>query len=143
MSGRTLRPRWRACRDCTERERYATSTLARRGGTSGWTAAGGRPPPTLLHPRKPPDGQRSRPGDHEEPDDDEAGLIDVEVRHEIPEAAGEVELRGEQTEDLDGPDQHRDRDRQSGDGDVVVDLAHRLGECPAVGKVHERAIERV
>src|ERR1700732_563990 len=104
--------------------------------TSGWTAAGGRTLPTLLDAPKPPDGQRRRPGDHEERDDDEAGLIDVEVRHETPEAAGEVELRGEQTEDLDGPDQHRDRDRQAGDGDVVVDLADRLGERPPVGKVH-------
>ena len=33
--------------------------------------------------------------------------------------------------------------RERGDGDVVVDLAHRLGERPAVGEVHEAAVDRV
>ena len=40
-------------------------------------------------------------------------------------------------------DDQRDRDREAGDGDVVVDLADRLGERPAVGEVHERAVDGV
>ena len=31
----------------------------------------------------------------------------------------------------------------AGDGEVVIDLAHGLGEGPAVGEVHERAVDRV
>src|ERR1700680_1256184 len=103
--------------------------------TSGWTATCGRTFPALLDPPESPDRKRRGPGDHEEPDDDEAGLIDVEAGHELPEAAGEIELRGQQTKDLDGADQHRDRNRQASDGDVVVHLAHRLGERPSVGGV--------
>ena len=55
----------------------------------------------------------------------------------------EAELVREHREQLDPADQQRDRDRQPGDRDVVEDLAHRLGERPAVGEVHERAVERV
>ena len=56
---------------------------------------------------------------------------------------GEAELRGEQAAELDRADHERDRDREAGDGDVVEDLAHRLRERPAVGEVHERAVDRV
>ena len=40
-------------------------------------------------------------------------------------------------------DEERDEHRQPGDGDVVVDLADRPGEGPAVGEVHEAAVDGV
>ena len=52
-------------------------------------------------------------------------------------------LLGEQAEQFDGADDQGDGDGQAGDGEVVVDLADRLGERPAVGEVHERAVDGV
>jgi hypothetical protein len=39
------------------------------------------------------------------------------------------------------PMKERHGDRQPGDDEVVIDLAHRAGERPAVGEVHEAAVE--
>ena len=52
-------------------------------------------------------------------------------------------LVGEDAEQLDGADDQRDGDRDARDGDVVEDLAHRPGEGPAVGGVHEDAVDGV
>src|SRR5580700_10584111 len=83
------------------------------------------------------------PDDYEKPGYGEARLVDVEVGNEVPEAAVDAQLASEQADDLDGPDQERDRDGQAGDDQVVVDLAHRLGERPAIGEVHEAPVQRV
>ena len=55
----------------------------------------------------------------------------------------DAQLVGEQADHLDAADDQRDCDRERGDGDVVVDLANRLRERPAVGEVHERPVEGV
>ena len=52
-------------------------------------------------------------------------------------------MLGDQPAELDRPDHECDRDRQARDRDVVEDLANRLGERPAVGEVHERAVDGV
>ena len=54
-----------------------------------------------------------------------------------------MQLAGEQPGDLDGPDQEGGGDRQARDDDVVVHLAHRAGEGPAVGEVHEAPVQGV
>ena len=59
-------------------------------------------------------------------------------------AAGEVELlTASRPPSSTVPMTSGDRDREAGDGDVVEDLADRLGERPAVGEVHERAVDGV
>jgi hypothetical protein len=74
-----------------------------------------------------PDGQGGGPGEDEDGDDDEAGLVDVEVAREGPEAAGQAVLLADESEDLDGADEDGDEDGQAGDGEVVVDLAAAPG----------------
>src|SRR5215472_12690136 len=74
--------------------------------------------PFLLDLAEVPDGQGDGPGQHEDTGDDEPGLVDVEVAHEGPEPAGQVELLADQAKDLDGADEHRDKHRQPGDGQV-------------------------
>ena len=76
-------------------------------------------------------------------DDDVADRVEVDAGHPVPEAAAQAELLGRDREQLDGADDERDRHRERGDGEVVIDLAHGLGEGPAVGEVHERAVDRV
>jgi hypothetical protein len=92
-----------------------------------------------------PDRQRDRPCGDEHADDDEADDVDVHVHvlERVPERARELELGRNQAADLDRPDDERDGHRQTGDREVVKDLADRPGERPAVGEVHERAIDRV
>ena len=85
----------------------------------------------------------SRPDRDEHRRDGEPGLVDVEAGHEVPESAADVQLAGEQPGDLDGPDQEGGGDRQARDDDVVVHLAHRAGEGPAVGEVHEAPVQGV
>ena len=50
---------------------------------------------------------------------------------------------GDETQDLDGTDEEGDEHRQSGDGQVVVDLPDRFGKGPVVGEVHEAPVEGV
>jgi len=96
--------------------------------------------PLLLDAAEVPDAQGHDPGHHEHADDDEAGRVDVEARQEGPERPVEVGVLGQQAEHLDRADEHRHEHRQAGDGQVVVDLADRLGERPVVGEVHEAAV---
>ena len=49
----------------------------------------------------------------------------------------------EHPDQLDRADDQRHGDRDRGDGDVVEHLAHRLGERPAVGEVHEHPVDGV
>ena len=42
-----------------------------------------------------------------------------------------------------GSDEEGHEDRQTGDGEVVIDLPDRLGEGPVVGEVHETAVDGV
>ena len=83
------------------------------------------------------------PTSHEQADDHVADDVEVDAGDDVPEPAAQAELLGEHREQLDRADEQRHRDRQARDRDVVEDLAHRLGERPAVGEVHERAVERV
>ena len=74
---------------------------------------------------------------------DVADGVEVDVGDDVPDAAVRPSRSAEHRQQLDRADQQRDRHRQPGDREVVVDLAHRLGERPAVGEVHERAVDRV
>ena len=74
-------------------------------------------------------------------DDGVADVVEVEAADRGQRSGGDAELVGEDRQQLDRADDQRDGDRQPGDGDVVVDLAHRLGERPAVGEVHEAAVD--
>jgi soluble P-type ATPase len=99
--------------------------------------------PFLLDLAEAPDGQGGDPGDDEDADDDEPGLVDVEGAHERPEPAVEAVFLADEAEDLDGADEEGDEYRQARDRHVVVDLADRLGERPVVGEVHEAAVDGV
>src|SRR6185437_16144464 len=108
------------------------------GGLGGHVGA-----PAVLDLPPPPVGQGRRPDRDEHRRDDEPGHVDVEVGHQVPERAAQVQLAGQHAEQLDGADDERGADRQAGDDQVVVDLADRPGERPAVGEVHEGAVEGV
>ena len=62
-----------------------------------------------------------------------------------PEAAavGQAELVADEIERLQAADDHRDDDRNRRDGHVVVELADRLHERPAIGAQHQHAVGRV
>ena len=79
----------------------------------------------------------------EQPDDAVAGVVERDVGDRGERAGGDVGLVGEHADQLDGADDQRDGDRDAGDRDVVEDLADRLGERPAVGGVHEHAVDGV
>src|SRR6266498_1663236 len=100
-------------------------------------------PPALFDPAHPPYHEGDGPDPDEQPDDDEAGTVDIEVAGEVPEPPGPAELSRYQPDDLEATDVQRHRDGEEGDGDVVVHLADRLGEGPTVGEVHERAVHGV
>src|SRR6266567_9458537 len=113
--------------------------MLRVSSTLAYAAEAGRP--LLLDPAEAPHGHRDQPRQHEEAYDEEPGLVDVERRHRAPEPAAEVQFGGEQPEHFDAADEHADADGQSGHGEVVVDLAHGIEEGPAVGQVHETAVD--
>src|SRR5580700_2733059 len=85
--------------------------------------------PFFLDVAVAPDDHGGGPGEDEHADDDEAGLVDVEVVHEAPEAAGSAQaadLLREQAQRLHPADEEADGDRQAGDREVVVHLADRV-----------------
>jgi EmrB/QacA subfamily drug resistance transporter len=90
-----------------------------------------------------PVDERHGPDQYEKGCDAEPGDIDVEVRHLVPEGAVKVKLVGEDPEDLDGANDERGADRETGDDQVVVHLANGFGERPPVSEVHEAAVEGV
>src|SRR5271166_7158860 len=90
------------------------------GGSS--VHAGG---PAGLDVAEPPVGEGGRPDGDEQGDDAEPGRVDVEVGHDGPEGAVQVQFGGQHAEDLDGADDERRADGQPGDDQVVVDLADR------------------
>src|SRR5947208_16699153 len=92
--------------------------------------------PARLDPACLPQHDGERPRDDEKADDDVADVAEIEVVEVRPEAARKRELRGGHLEQFDHADQERDGDREAGDGDVVIDLADRIGEGPAVGVAH-------
>ena len=96
--------------------------------------------PALLDAAEPPDGERDGPGEHEEPDDPEADVAEVERG----DPGQRPRLDAEPVDDQPGEHQHADDqgdgDRQQRDGQVVEDLAHRLEERPAVGPGHQHAV---
>src|ERR1019366_7515029 len=97
----------------------------------------------LYYAAETPDGQGQCPGDHEQADDPVAHAIEVDRTDRGQDPGGDVELLGEDRDELDAADQQGDGHGQSRDGDVVVDLADRFGERPAIGEVHERAVDVV
>src|SRR4029077_7694485 len=71
--------------------RGPVSRLGCAGRLVGWVGGDrGAGLPLLLDPAEVPDAQGHDPGDHEHPDDDEAGRVDVETRQEGPEGAVQV-----------------------------------------------------
>src|SRR5438094_532768 len=96
--------------------------------------------PAAIDTARLPQHDGERPRDDEKADDDVADVAEIEVVEVRPEAARKRELRGGHLEQFDHADQERDGDREAGDGDVVIDLADRIGEGPAVGVAHEGAV---
>src|SRR3954468_24706523 len=99
--------------------------------------------PLLLDVAEPPDSERDDPRRDEQADDAEPEHAEVEPRDSLPDRPAERPLGLGDLQQLYGADDPRGGDGQSGDREVVVDLAHRLGEGPAVGEVHERSVDRV
>src|SRR5208282_3140783 len=80
---------------------------------------------------------------HQENADDEITEIGepaVQPVDQVPEAAGKSELIGDEAERFDAADQHSDQDRNSGDGEVVPNLADRIEVRPAIGADHQHAV---
>src|SRR5438067_533406 len=88
--------------------------------------------PALLDPPRPPDDRRDCPGEEEEADDRVSEAVDVEPCGPDDELK---QLRAADAE-CDGHGKRRD-------GDVVVDLPHRVREGPAVCVAHEGAVGSV
>src|SRR5689334_21537102 len=86
--------------------------------------------PALLDAPEPPYGERDGPGEREQRDHHVADVVEVEAGDPADEAAVEAELLVDDGEQLDGADHQRDGDRQPGDREVVVELAHRPLEGP-------------
>ena len=61
----------------------------------------------------------------------------------IPEPALKIEFRGDQPKRLDPADQNGDNGGDDGDGEIVIELADRLDEGPAIGAEHQDAVGRV
>ena len=99
--------------------------------------------PALVDPADPPDRDRQRPGHDEEQHDAVADVLQVDVGDRRQRPARDAGLVGDQPDQLDAADDQRDGDRERGHGDVVVDLADRARERPAVGHGHEGAVEGV
>src|SRR5271169_1469562 len=79
------------------------SLLAGRPGPGRRCRAGGCPP--VIEVPEFPVGDGDAPDHDEQRGDGEAGLVDVEVGHEVPEAAMDVQLGRQQADDLDGADE--------------------------------------
>src|SRR6266852_5924030 len=78
------------------------SLLASRPGAGRRRGAGGCPP--VIEVPELPVGDGDAPDHDEQRGDGEARLVDVEVGHEVPEAAVDVQLGRQQADDLDGAD---------------------------------------
>src|SRR5579863_8980730 len=81
--------------------------------------------PPLLDPPRPPDEGGDAPREEEEPDDGVPEPVDIEPRRP-----------DDELEQLRAADAEGHRHRQGRDGDVVVDLPHRVRERPAVRVAH-------
>ena len=88
------------------------------------------------------DGDGDDPAESEEADDEvaEGSKAGVEAEDGSEEAASEMELVGQESEGLDAADDESDDDGDEGDGEVVVELAHRLDEGPAVSAEHKDVV---
>src|SRR4051794_28647383 len=71
--------------------------------------------PPLLDPAEAPDRDRDHPGGDEHAADRIADEVEVDAGDQVPDAAGEAQLVGEDGEQLDGADDQRDRHRQGRD----------------------------
>src|SRR4029077_14540679 len=99
--------------------------------------------PFLFDAGVAPDEQGGQPGREEQPHDHEPGGVDVEPGYQAPEAGGaaeSVDLPRQQAQGLDHADDEADHYGSPGDSQVVVDLADRVEERPAVGQVHEQPV---
>jgi hydrogenase maturation protein HypF len=89
---------------------YGQAAIAAVAGRRERTSRAGRRPlpevpgPPLFDPTEAPDRQGDPPGAHEHSHDHEAEQVDVDGLEPSPEGAGEVELLGEQTAELDRAD---------------------------------------
>src|SRR5579862_2709935 len=92
----------------------------------------------LGEPLQAIDEDRDEPADEEDGDDQiaEAAEILVEAGNEAPERTIEAQLLDDETQGLDAADEQGDQHRHEGDGEVVVELAQRLREGPAIGANH-------
>ena len=57
-----------------------------------------------------------------------------------PERAVQIQLVADEAERFDAADQHRHQHRNERDGEIVIELADRLDEGPAIGAEHQHAV---
>src|SRR5579875_446877 len=114
----------------------------------------GRQPAALSHPSpsrvhldpvvalQPIEEERDQPAQPEQRDDCIAkhAQIIVERGDGRPEGAADAEPVADEAERLDSADNHGDQHRGQGNGHVVIELADRLDEGPAIGAEHEDAV---
>ena len=77
------------------------------------------------------------------PDDPVANLAEVftDGIDRRPYPAGELQFFGNQPQRFDTTNKQGHHHRSGGDGDVVVQLAHRFGKRPAVGTDHHEVVQ--
>src|ERR1700730_660735 len=113
------------------RRTLSTFLSTDRAGDITLTLAGSQLP-ALFDASESPHGDGEKPGDHEQPHDDEPGGVEVDAADDTPHTTRELEVLDTDRDHLDGSDEERDGDRQARDGEVVEHLAHRLRERPAI-----------
>ena len=98
---------------------------------------------TLLALPEAPNRYGNQPCRNEQPDDHEADELEVRRPDRSQWPRLDTEAVDQQAGEHDDADDQSDDHRQHRDGQVVVDLADRLQERPAVGPRHEDAVECV
>jgi len=123
---------------CTASDRCLCSEIALRV-----TRATVRGQAAKIHPTKNDGG--NQPAQQEQRDDEKAEECQVIVERidGFPKLARQLELGRDQTERFDAADQCGDGDRNSGDRQIVLELAQRVDEGPAIGADHENAVRGI
>jgi copper resistance protein D len=99
----------------------------------------------LVIPHHPIDRERGEPTRHKDPDDEVSECSEVAgcKVDGVPYATGETELFRDQPQGFDRADNHGDDDRDAGDRQIIVELAERVYERPAISADHQDAVARI
>src|SRR5260221_3451018 len=119
-----------------------TGTSSPPGSTCSIASGLARARLDLVVALQPIDDHGDQPARGEEADDGTAERAEMPIdrRDGVPDRPMEAEALGDEAERLDAADGGGGHDRDEGDGQVVIELAQRLHEGPAIGAEYENAV---